>query len=97
MVLWLLAYIIIGQVAVPMGLSALGIDRDELTVRGHAGGCVGSHICLPAEYTTVKLDLTLPYLPTVLYLLAHPVVREGTGVAGRCTQTAWSASAWSFV
>jgi len=36
MVLWLLAYIIIGQVAVPMGLSLLGIDRDELSIRGHA-------------------------------------------------------------
>jgi len=36
MMLWMLAYIIIGQVAVPMGLSVLGIDREALTVRGHA-------------------------------------------------------------
>lgn len=36
MVLWMLAYIIIGQVAVPIGLSLLGLDRDELSARGHA-------------------------------------------------------------
>jgi uncharacterized protein len=42
MVLWLLAYIIIGQVAVPVGLSLLGLDRDELSVRGHAM----LHLCL---------------------------------------------------
>ncbi len=42
MVLWLLAYIIIGHVAVPVGLSLLGLDRDELGLRGHAV----LHLCL---------------------------------------------------
>lgn len=36
MALWLLAYIIIGQVAVPIALSLLGIDRETLSMRGHA-------------------------------------------------------------
>lgn len=42
MVLWLLAYIIIGQVAVPVALSLLGLDRDDLGLRGHAM----LHLCL---------------------------------------------------
>lgn len=36
MALWLLAYVIIGQVALPIALSLLGIDRDAMSIRGHA-------------------------------------------------------------
>ena len=42
MLLWLLAYILMGQVAVPAALSLLGIDRDYMGVRGHAV----LHLCL---------------------------------------------------
>ena len=42
MLLWLLAYILIGQVAVPTALSLLGLDRDDMGVRGHAV----LHLCL---------------------------------------------------
>lgn len=51
MVLWLLAYVVIGQVAVPIGLSALGLDRDELSVRGHAI----LHLCLDLSQLGVTL------------------------------------------
>lgn len=51
MVLWLLAYIIIGQVAVPMVLSLLGLDRDELSIRGHAI----LHLCLDLSQLGVTL------------------------------------------
>ncbi len=36
MALWLLAYVIIGQVALPIVLTLLGIDRDAMSIRGHA-------------------------------------------------------------
>ncbi|KAF5828196.1 CAAX protease self-immunity-domain-containing protein [Dunaliella salina] len=36
MALWLLAYVIIGQVALPIALTVLGIDRDAMSIRGHA-------------------------------------------------------------
>ena len=42
MSLWLLAYILIGQALFPMALSLLGLDRDYLTLRGHAV----LHLCL---------------------------------------------------
>ncbi len=42
MVLWLLAYIIIGQVAMPICLSLLGKSAEDLSVRGHAI----MHLCL---------------------------------------------------
>lgn len=42
MALWLLAYILVGQVLFPIALSLLGLDRDYLTLRGHAL----LHLCL---------------------------------------------------
>lgn len=51
MVLWLLAYIVIGQVAVPITLSQLGLDRDELSLRGHAL----LHLCLDLSQLGVTL------------------------------------------
>jgi hypothetical protein len=36
MVLWLLAYVLLGQVVMPVVLALLGIDRDALGSRGHA-------------------------------------------------------------
>jgi len=51
MVLWLLAYILIGQVAVPMLLTFLGIDRDNMSVRGHAV----LHLCLDMSQLGVTL------------------------------------------
>lgn len=51
MMLWLLAYIVIGQVAVPITLSLLGLDRDELTIRGHAL----LHLCLDLSQLGVTL------------------------------------------
>lgn len=36
MALWLLAYVIIGQVVLPIALTLLGIDRDAMSIRGHA-------------------------------------------------------------
>jgi hypothetical protein len=53
MVLWLLAYIIIGQVAVPVGLSLLGLDRDALSVRGHAV----LHLCLDLSQLAFTLAI----------------------------------------
>ncbi|GAX74910.1 hypothetical protein CEUSTIGMA_g2356.t1 [Chlamydomonas eustigma] len=51
MVLWLLAYILIGQVAVPMLLTFMGIDRDNMSVRGHAV----LHLCLDMSQLGVTL------------------------------------------
>lgn len=36
MFLWLLAYLLVGQVAVPVALALAGLDRDELSSRGYA-------------------------------------------------------------
>lgn len=36
MFLWLLAYLLVGQVAVPVVLAMLGLDRDDLSSRGYA-------------------------------------------------------------
>ncbi|KAL6755451.1 CAAX protease self-immunity-domain-containing protein [Haematococcus lacustris] len=51
MVLWLLAYIIIGQVAMPMCLGLLGKTQEELSVRGHAL----MHLCLDMAQLAVTL------------------------------------------
>ncbi|GFH17160.1 uncharacterized protein HaLaN_13726, partial [Haematococcus lacustris] len=51
MVLWLLAYIIIGQVAMPMCLGLLGKSQEELSVRGHAL----MHLCLDMAQLAVTL------------------------------------------
>ncbi|KAG2450646.1 hypothetical protein HYH02_004486 [Chlamydomonas schloesseri] len=53
MVLWLLAYVMIGQVAVPLVLSCLGVDRLELTVRSHAV----LHLCLDITQLLVTLGI----------------------------------------
>ncbi|KAG2489064.1 hypothetical protein HYH03_012500 [Edaphochlamys debaryana] len=53
MALWLLAYIIIGQVAVPLVLSLIGVDRPELTVRSHAM----LHLCLDISQLVVTLSI----------------------------------------
>ena len=37
MVLWLLAYLVVGQVGVPLLLALLGLDRGSLSARGQAG------------------------------------------------------------
>jgi hypothetical protein len=36
MLLWLLAYALLGQLLLPVALGLLGIERDELSARGHA-------------------------------------------------------------
>lgn len=36
MLLWLIAYVIVGQVVVPIAVSLLGLDRDTLSIRSHA-------------------------------------------------------------
>ena len=51
MLLWLLAYILIGQVAVPMVLAMLGLDRDYMSMRGLAV----LHLCLDLSQLGVTL------------------------------------------
>lgn len=51
MLLWLLAYIIMGQVALPLVMSAFGLDRIELSLRGHAI----LHLCLDISQLGVTL------------------------------------------
>ncbi|EFJ49865.1 hypothetical protein VOLCADRAFT_80447 [Volvox carteri f. nagariensis] len=53
MTLWLLAYIIIGHVIVPLILSCLGVDRLELTVRSHAV----LHLCLDLSQLIITLSI----------------------------------------
>ncbi|GLC35872.1 hypothetical protein PLESTB_000514600 [Pleodorina starrii] len=53
MMLWLLAYIIIGHVVVPLILGCLGVDRLELTVRSHAV----LHLCLDLSQLVVTLSI----------------------------------------
>ncbi|GFR52723.1 hypothetical protein Agub_g15276, partial [Astrephomene gubernaculifera] len=53
MALWLLAYILIGQVAVPLVLSLLGLDRPELSVRSHAV----LHLCLDISQLLLTLGI----------------------------------------
>ena len=36
MLLWLIAYVTIGQVAVPITMSLLGLDREAMSIRSHA-------------------------------------------------------------
>lgn len=36
MLLWLIAYVTIGQVAVPITMSLLGLDRETMSIRSHA-------------------------------------------------------------
>lgn len=53
MLLWVLAYIIIGQVAVPLALSCLGLERHDLTIRSHAV----LHLCLDISQLMVTLAI----------------------------------------
>ncbi|PNH08949.1 putative membrane peptidase ydiL [Tetrabaena socialis] len=53
MMLWLLAYILIGQVAVPLVLGCMGIDRLELSVRSHAV----LHLCLDVSQLLTTLGI----------------------------------------
>ncbi|GIL61027.1 hypothetical protein Vafri_15400 [Volvox africanus] len=68
MTLWLLAYIIIGHVIVPLVLSCLGVDRLELTVRNHAV----LHLCLDVSQLVITLSILWsclrPYRPRSLGL-----------------------------
>lgn len=51
MTLWVIAYIFIGQVAVPAVLSALDVERMELSMRGQAV----LHLCLDIAQLAVTL------------------------------------------
>jgi hypothetical protein len=51
MSLWLLAYILVGQVLFPIALSMLGLDRDYLTLRGHALLHLALDVCQVSSLT----------------------------------------------
>jgi hypothetical protein len=74
MVLWLLAYIIIGQVAMPICLSMMGMSADDLSARGHAL----MHLCLDvAQVRTVE---------SRVYIVCGLCSRTGGG-AGKVADT----------
>lgn len=43
MILWLMAFWVLGYVALPGGLELLGLEREELTARGQVRPCLQSH------------------------------------------------------
>lgn len=53
MALWVLAYLFVGQIAVPLVLNGLGIDRMDLSMRGHAV----LHLCLDISQLIITLGI----------------------------------------
>lgn len=43
MFLWLMAFWLLGYVALPGGLELLGLEREELTARGQVRACMHPH------------------------------------------------------